>query len=110
MLKEVNDRLQGKNHENKKNNRWNYHGGHRIVGGPDYCCHCPYAGNHYYWWKKSVVLGIPYKFPKDGMTKGGIFPAIYGTALMVIIMSVAAVPFGAITALYLTEYAREESL
>lgn len=48
-------------------------------------------------------------FPQDGMTKGGIFPALYGTALMVIIMSVAAVPFGAITAIYLTEYAREES-
>ena len=49
-------------------------------------------------------------FPQEGMTKGGIFPAIYGTALMVIIMSVAAVPFGTITALYLTEYAKENSL
>ncbi len=48
-------------------------------------------------------------FPKEGMTKGGIFPAIYGTALMVIIMSVAAVPFGVITAIYLTEYAKESS-
>jgi phosphate transport system permease protein len=49
-------------------------------------------------------------FPEDGMTKGGIFPAIYGTALLVILMSVAAVPFGTITAIYLTEYAREESI
>jgi phosphate transport system permease protein len=49
-------------------------------------------------------------FPKDGMMKGGIFPAIYGTALLVVIMSVAAVPFGAITAIYLTEYARETSV
>jgi phosphate transport system permease protein len=49
-------------------------------------------------------------FPEDGMTKGGIFPAIVGTALMVIIMSVAAVPFGTITALYLTEYASEKSI
>lgn len=48
-------------------------------------------------------------FPEDGMTKGGIFPAIYGTVLMVLIMSVAAVPFGTITAIYLTEYARENS-
>jgi phosphate transport system permease protein len=48
-------------------------------------------------------------FPKDGMTKGGIFPAIYGTAMLVIIMSVAAVPFGTITAIYLTEYANENS-
>ena len=49
-------------------------------------------------------------FPEDGMTKGGIFPAIFGTALLVIIMSVAAVPFGTITAIYLTEYARENSV
>jgi len=49
-------------------------------------------------------------FPTDGMTKGGIFPAIVGTALMVIIMSIAAVPFGTITALYLTEYASEKSV
>ena len=48
-------------------------------------------------------------FPTDGMMKGGIFPAIYGTALLVIVMSLAAVPFGAITAIYLTEYAHEKS-
>jgi phosphate transport system permease protein len=49
-------------------------------------------------------------FPTDGMTKGGIFPAIYGTFMLVIIMSVAAVPFGTITAIYLTEYAKENSV
>ncbi len=49
-------------------------------------------------------------FPEDGMMKGGIFPAIYGTALLVVIMSVAAVPFGTITAIYLTEYAHEKSI
>ncbi|MEI8004688.1 MAG: phosphate ABC transporter permease PstA [Bacteroidota bacterium] len=48
-------------------------------------------------------------FPEEGMMKGGIFPAIYGTALLVIIMSIAAVPFGTITAIYLTEYAHEKS-
>jgi len=49
-------------------------------------------------------------FPEDGMMKGGIFPAIYGTVLLVLIMSVAAVPFGTITAIYLTEYAHEKSI
>ena len=49
-------------------------------------------------------------FPTDGMTKGGIFPAIYGTFMLVIIMSIAAVPFGTITAIYLTEYAKENSV
>jgi phosphate transport system permease protein len=48
-------------------------------------------------------------FPTDGMTKGGIFPAIIGTFILVIVMSIAAVPFGTITALYLTEYAKENS-
>ncbi len=49
-------------------------------------------------------------FPTDGMMKGGIFPALYGTALLVIIMSIAAVPFGTITAIYLTEFAGEKSI
>ena len=48
--------------------------------------------------------------PKDGMTKGGIFPAIVGTAVMTIIMTLAAVPFGVITAIYLAEYANEKSI
>jgi phosphate transport system permease protein len=50
------------------------------------------------------------EFPKDGMTKGGIFPAIVGTALMTLIMAIAAVPFGVITAIYLAEYAKENSV
>jgi phosphate transport system permease protein len=50
------------------------------------------------------------EFPKDGMTKGGIFPAIVGTAIMTIIMAIAAVPFGVITAIYLAEYADEKSI
>jgi phosphate transport system permease protein len=50
------------------------------------------------------------EFPRDGMTRGGIFPAIVGTALMTLIMAVAAVPFGVITAVYLAEYASEKSI
>jgi len=50
------------------------------------------------------------EFPKDGMTKGGIFPAIVGTALMTLIMTIAAVPFGVTTAIYLSEYAKENSV
>lgn len=49
-------------------------------------------------------------FPREGMTKGGIFPAIVGTALMTIIMAIAAVPFGVVTAIYLSEYANEKSI
>lgn len=49
-------------------------------------------------------------FPENGMTEGGIFPAIYGTALMVLIMTIAAVPFGTLTAIYMSEYAKETSV
>ena len=43
--------------------------------------------------------------PTEGMTEGGIFPAIVGTFLLVLIMSVAGVPVGTVTAIYLSEYA-----
>ncbi len=59
--------------------------------------------------KKQITWEFLTSFPEEGMTQGGIFPAIYGTALLVIIMTVAAVPFGTVTAVYLTEYARENS-
>ena len=48
-------------------------------------------------------------FPTNGMTEGGIFPALIGTFILVVVMSIAAVPFGTITAIYLTEYAHENS-
>jgi len=43
--------------------------------------------------------------PKEGMTKGGIFPAITGTVLLTMITAIAAVPFGISCAIYLNEYA-----
>ena len=45
--------------------------------------------------------------PREANTEGGIFPALFGTVLLVLIMSVAVVPLGVITALYMTEYARD---
>ncbi|MEI7905802.1 MAG: phosphate ABC transporter permease PstA [Bacteroidota bacterium] len=47
--------------------------------------------------------------PTEGMTQGGIFPAIFGTFLLVVIMSIIGVPIGTITAIYLTEYANQRS-
>ncbi len=47
--------------------------------------------------------------PRDGMTAGGIFPAIFGTAASTLLMTVAAVPAGVITAVWLTEYASPTS-
>lgn len=48
--------------------------------------------------------------PQEGMTAGGIFPAIIGTVLMTLLMSVMAVPLGTITAIYLSEYAKPTSV
>jgi phosphate transport system permease protein len=45
--------------------------------------------------------------PREANTEGGIFPAIFGTVLMVVIMSIAVVPFGVLAAIYLKEYARQ---
>jgi phosphate transport system permease protein len=47
--------------------------------------------------------------PSNGMTEGGIFPAIVGTALLTFLMTIAAVPAGVATAVYLNEYAPTNS-
>lgn len=47
--------------------------------------------------------------PRNGMTEGGIFPAIYGTLLLVVLMVVALVPFGVGAAVWLHLYARQDS-
>lgn len=48
--------------------------------------------------------------PTQGMTAGGIFPAIFGTFLLVVIMSICGIPVGTITAVYLAEYANPASV
>ncbi len=45
-------------------------------------------------------------YPREANTEGGVYPAIFGTVLMVMIMSVLVTPFGVLAALYLHEYAR----
>ena len=45
--------------------------------------------------------------PREANTEGGIFPAIFGTFVMTILMSVAVTPFGVVAAIYLREYARQ---
>lgn len=48
--------------------------------------------------------------PREANTEGGIFPAIFGTVLMTIIMAVIVTPFGVIAAVYLREYAKQGTL
>lgn len=47
--------------------------------------------------------------PTQGMTAGGVFPAIFGTVALVLLMTLAVMPIGVATAIYLSEYARPDS-
>lgn len=47
--------------------------------------------------------------PEQGMMAGGIFPAIFGTVALVILMVICGVPIGVLTAIYLQEYTRPDS-
>lgn len=48
--------------------------------------------------------------PRESNTEGGVFPAIFGTILMVVLMTAVSVPFGVVAALYLREYAKQGRL
>jgi phosphate transport system permease protein len=56
------------------------------------------------WWE--FLTGAP----REANTEGGVMPAIFGTVMMTLIMSVVVAPFGVIAALYLREYARQGPL
>ncbi len=58
----------------------------------------------------SVSWNFISQFPADGMTKGGILPAIIGTVILTFITTLFAVPFGVACAIYLNEYARPSIL
>jgi len=48
--------------------------------------------------------------PREGNTEGGVFPALFGTVLMVLLMSLLVTPFGVLAAVYLHEYAYQGRL
>lgn len=73
---------------------------------------------HYYYpnrltlgGRAEVFAGQLWRFlsghPREANTEGGIFPAIFGTFVMTLLMSVAVMPFGVMAAIYLREYARQ---
>ena len=66
---------------------------------------------HFIW---HGLPGLTWEFltesPRNNNTEGGIFPAIYGTVLLVFIMSLLGVPIGTATAVYLSEYAKQSSV
>lgn len=58
-------------------------------------------------WKGSSAISFEFLFtgPTQGMTAGGIFPALLGTVLLVLVALLASVPLGVAAAIYLSEYA-----
>ncbi|HBX38432.1 MAG TPA: phosphate ABC transporter permease PtsA [Pseudohongiella sp.] len=48
--------------------------------------------------------------PREANTEGGIFPAIFGTVTMVMVMSIIVTPFGILAAIYLREYAKQGTM
>ena len=56
-----------------------------------------------------LSVGFLTRPPEAGMTAGGVFPAIFGTAALVVLMTIAVIPLGVATAIYMHEYAPKRS-
>lgn len=74
-----------------------------------------YPANGLGWGARvAVYAGRLWEFfaddPRESNTEGGIFPAIFGTVMMVFVMSLIVVPLGVLAALYLREYAKQGAL
>ena len=55
----------------------------------------------------SRLIGFVSEDPREANTEGGVFPAIFGTVFMVMLMAVIVTPFGVVAAIYLHEYAHK---
>jgi len=64
--------------------------------------------------KFAIYLSALWEFlsddPRESNTEGGVFPAIFGTVMMVMIMSILVTPLGVLAAFYLREYAKQGPL
>lgn len=70
-----------------------------------------YRANDLSGWEKTKIYASRWREflfddPRAGNLEGGVYPAIVGTVVMTLLMSVAVVPFGVLAALYLREYAK----
>jgi phosphate transport system permease protein len=63
-------------------------------------------------YKGGSIISVDFLFthPTDGMTAGGIFPALFGTVWIVAVALLASVPIGVAAAIYLSEYAPDNWL
>lgn len=56
---------------------------------------------------RSKLAEFLFDDPREANTEGGVYPAIFGTVMMVLLMSIIVAPFGVVAAVYLREYARQ---
>jgi len=63
-------------------------------------------------YKGGSIISVDFLFthPTDGMTAGGVFPALFGTVWLVAVALLASVPIGVAAAIYLSEYAPDNWL
>lgn len=93
---------------------------YRVVSGEDRSMPVGHIVHHYYPNRLNTVQRVRLMFhqiweflsgyPREANTEGGIFPAIFGTFVMTLIMSIAVMPFGVMAAIYLREYAKQGPL
>jgi phosphate transport system permease protein len=74
-----------------------------------------YPANTLSWFQRVSIYfarlsGFLWDDPREANTEGGIFPAIFGTVMMVFLMTLVVVPAGVLAALYLREYAAQSAL
>jgi phosphate transport system permease protein len=74
-----------------------------------------YPANQLSWFGRTRIyagrlIGFLWDDPREANTEGGIFPAIFGTVMMVFLMTLVVVPTGVLAALYLREYATQSVL
>jgi phosphate transport system permease protein len=74
-----------------------------------------YPANTLSWFQRVSIYfgrlsGFLWDDPREANTEGGIFPAIFGTVMMVFLMTLVVVPAGVLAALYLREYAAQSVL
>ena len=58
-------------------------------------------------WYAAHLKDLLVQWPREANTEGGLFPAIFGTVLLVFLMSVLCFPVGVLAGIYLGEYARQ---
>ena len=74
-----------------------------------------YPANRVGWGEKlAIYLARWWEFltdePREANQEGGVWPAIFGTVILTLIMTILVVPFGVLGALYLREYAKQGTL